>query len=165
MAIEVISGLGPLSLEPAGLISAGRVPFPVEIYASPLLDLTQAVSGVEIIPAKPGYIPTTRTVGGVFWVIENVTGTQTTPPTLRAGSNAARTNFIIQVSTTPANADVNGANPPSLSNAAAAVATTTVQLFPNTPVYLDIVAPAAGTGGYKCMAKIISIITWMAVRS
>lgn len=163
MSIEVIPGLGPLVLEPSDRISAGRVPYPLEIYTTPLLDLSQVVTDLEIVPARFGYVPVNRVSGVALWVIESIVGTQTTPPTIKAGSNTARTNFFASSSATPSNADVNGANVPSISNASSAIAAVGLQLLPNSPIYFSITSPAAGTGGYKCMARLVFNVAWTAV--
>lgn len=158
MALDSLGdGLGPTPLGSSG--AGSLVAFSHEVYESPTLDLTQTVSNVEIIPAKPGHVAAFVT-GDAFWVIESVAGTQVTPPTIQMGSNAAHTNYIPSSAATPPNADVNAATPPSISTFPTA-AGNTVQRLANTPVFLDITAGASGTGGYACRARLSVLVRWM----
>jgi hypothetical protein len=149
-------GEGPI---PQG--AAGLVPYPNETYASPVLDCTQVVSGLELIPAKPGYAPN---FGGSFWVIERVVGTQTTGLNFQAGSDPAHLNFFVSTVGRPTNAEVNGAAPPSLG-AGGVIAAATVAKIPNAPVFLDITLSASGTGGFVLLARLVVGVIWIPVGS
>jgi len=154
-------GQGPAPIGPGttGALSA----YPVEMYQSPLLDLTQTVSGIELIPARPGYIPIIELA---LWETEFTAGTQTSPPTVRAGNDAGHTNFINTSSTTPSNANVNAANVPCLiTGPTGALSNQTAQQIPNATVLLDVTAGAAGTGGFALRAKLVCMIFWVAVGS
>mgnify|MGYP006866179937 CR=1 FL=1 len=139
-----------------------RVGFLVETFQTPLLDLTQTIDNLEFIPARPKHVPMyafNYTLGSSCWIIESVTGTQTSPPTFSIGQDAARTNIVAATATTPSNADVNNAVVPSLGTALA-VAVVSAQLLVNTPAYFKIATGAVGTGGYRCMAKFSLTIMW-----
>lgn len=158
MALDSLGdGLGPVALGSSN--GGSSLAFSHEVYESPTLDLTQPISNVEMIPAKPGHTAI-FTTGDGFWVIESVSGTQVTPPTIRMGADAAHTNCIPSTATSPPNADVNAANPPSLSTFVTG-AGNTVQRFANTPVFLDITAGATGTGGYACRARLSILVRWV----
>lgn len=154
------NGLGgiPLGSPNAATLSA----FPAEEYQSPLLDFTVPNLGVEIVPAKPGYVAVRMVAGAIGFVIEQVAGTQTTPMTMNAGSDPAHTNIYISSTVRPANADVNTAVPPSIA-ATPTPAATTVQLFPNAPIVLDITAGAQGTGGFTLKGRFLIRVQWIPV--
>lgn len=154
--IDSVLGSGPQMLEGPGSISGAAGAYPTEVFQTPLLDITQAVSNIEILPARPGYFPFNILSQ---WVIESVTGAQTVPATIRAGSDPAHLNFYPSINTAPSNANVNAAVPPSLADA---LNTTGVALkkFPGAPVFFDITAPAAGTGGYSCKARLVILVVW-----
>ena len=147
------SGAGPIAQG-----ATGRITYPNEAYVTPLLDLTVVTLGIEFIPARPGHIPQ---IGASNWIIELVSGTQTVPASFQAGSNAAHNN-IFTTAARPATADVNGANPPSLSTGGV-IAATTNQLLPNLPVFLDVTAAAQGTGNFKLKARFVCRVSWLAV--
>lgn len=158
MRTNTYAGLGPQSLQGAGSGSGENPAYPLEVYQTPVLDLTKTYSDVELLPARPGYFPVILTS---VWVIISRSGTQTTPPTFQAGNNTAHTNLIASVSTLPSNADVNGANPPSQTSTVGAVVNLTQRIV-NATSYFDITAAASGTGGYSCMAQLVVEVVWMA---
>jgi hypothetical protein len=152
-------GLGPLPLS-APFVGGGLVAFPVESFTTPLLDLTQVALGIELAPAKPGHYAVP--IGNMFIVVESKSGTQTTPPTTRSGSNAAHTNSFPQISTRPANADVAAVAVPGfiLGPAAAAAG---VQQIANAPVIFDLVSGALGAGGFSLFARFVGRFYWVPV--
>lgn len=150
------SGLGPSQV--GNQISGSLVAFPLDTYATPQLDLTQVVTGIELVPAKPGHIPVSATAR---FLIESTTGTQTTPLVSQAGSDAAHTNFKASTSA-PANVDVTGAPVPAISSAVGGSAVTT-QRIPNATVFFDITAGAQGTGGFTLRGKFVVVVRWQAV--
>jgi len=152
-------GLGPAPLGSPG--SAGLVAFPVELYQTPNLDLTVPNLGIELIPAKPGHFPV---LVNANWIIDSASGTQTTPPTTRAGSDAGHVNFASQTSTKPSNASVNGANVPSMGDGNANAALT-LRRIPNAPVIFDIVAGAQGTGTFAVRGRFSVSVNWVSVKS
>lgn len=158
MPSEVIPGLGPQDLEGAGSGSGAIISIPPEIYQTPLLDISIPFAGMELVQARPGYIPFAQLSG--FWVIESVIGTQVTPATFRAGSDAGRINYI-PLAAQPSNTAVNTAQPPAITSAVVGAAVT-VQLLPNVPIFMDLVSGASGTGGFKCMARFVLPIFWFA---
>lgn len=149
------TGTGPVQLGVSG--SAGLVSYPTEVFVTPTLDLTIPNLGIEIIPAKPGHIPV---VYLSRWIIYSVAGTQTTPATHRAGSNAAHTNIFASSTTTPSNANVNGAVPISFAAGPSLVQPSNIQ--PNLPVILDVTAGAVGTGGFALRARLGVFVVWIA---
>lgn len=153
-------GVGPEPLEGPGAVAASLVAFQAETYQTPLIDISQPLSGMELIPARPGHFPVLLNALYGVWDIESVTGTQTSPVHLQAGNNAAHTNMFAST-TTPSNGDVNGANVPSLTflNATFNIAAPATQI-PNATVFLDVTVPAAGTGGFKCMARLSVTVVW-----
>jgi hypothetical protein len=150
------NGTGPASLGSPGAGTA--VAFPHETYVTPLLDLTKAQLGIELLPAKPGYFPILLQT---TWSIEQVSGTQTVPASVQAGSDAAHSNFLFASSTTPSNANVNAANPPSIA-AGPSNATFQNGLQTNAPIFLDITSPCQGTGGFQLKAKLFMLVGWLA---
>lgn len=155
-------GTGPQTLEGPGTNSAAVVAYPVEPFQTPLLDLTKTYSNVELIPARPGYVPIVASGFFPEWVIESVTGTQTSPPTIRAGNDAGHVNTIPSTATTPTNALVNTAVPPTVVTGPANPAVT-LKRIPNAPVFMDITVAAQGTGGYSCLARLSIVVYWFAV--
>src|SRR6267142_1271140 len=157
--LDTSLGTGPQALEGSNTNSASVGAYPLEPFQTPLLDLTKTYSNIEIIPARPGYFPVI--LSGFFpeWVIESVVGTQTSPPTVQAGNNAAHNNSIPTTATTPTNALVNTAVPPTTVTGPGNPAVTLKQ-FPNTPVFMDITVAAQGTGGYSCLARLSFILHW-----
>lgn len=158
MRNSIYAGLGPQSLQGPGSRSADNPAFPWETYQTPLLDLTKTYSNIEIVPARLGYFPFLL-IG--TWLIEQRSGTQTSPPTIQAGSDANHVNFIASSSPSPTNADTNNANPPS-QTALVGGAVMTLQRIVNAPVYMDVTVAASGTGGYSCMASFVYSIMWVA---
>jgi hypothetical protein len=157
--IGVTPGLGPESLE-GNSLSGYRVAFNPEVFSTPLLDITQTLLGLEFIPARFGHIPMSASS---LWSIESVAGVQTVPAQIQAGSDPAHSNVIVSVAS-PLTADVNAANPPSPSSIAGSLLQPLkVQEFPGLPVFLDITSGAQGTGGFKCMARLVVHILWTAV--
>lgn len=158
-------GLGPQLLEGLGSISGSSTPFAFEIYTTPLLELTQAYTDIEIVPAKPGYFPVLCLPASVAnIIIESVVGVQTSPPVYRAGSDPSRLNFMTET-TTPSNANVNAAAALGLPGASGGPINPASQLsskrFPGLPIYFSLVTPAVGTGGYSCKAKIVIPVIWL----
>lgn len=150
-------GLGPQNLE-GNQTSGSLLAFSPETYSTPLLDITQPISKVELIPARPGYIPVA--VLNCFWSIENVVGAQTVPAQFQVGSNAAHTNVFTSTAA-PTNADVAATNPPSRTSTLFGQFQT--QQFANTPIFFDLTTGAQGTGGFKCSAKFIITLLWAAI--
>lgn len=163
--IDYGMGVGPLMLEGPGTNSAGSLGL-VEIFQSPLLDLTQTYSNIELVPARPNLVPyPTDLAGPGSWLIEKLAGVQTSPPTIRAGSDAGHQNFILTTSTTPSNANFNAsaAAPCISSGPNTGVTSGTLKRIPNTPILFDLTSPAAGTGGYICLARYFVAVMWIAV--
>jgi len=158
--IDSVFGSGPQQLEGSGTNSAASNPYPVEVYQSPLLDLTKTVSNVEFVPARKGFFPLAITTS---CIVESVSGVQTSPPTLRAGNNVTHDNFIATDTGDPTNAAVNAAVAPAyVGNLISSFVADTVMNFTNSPVLFDITAPAVGTGGYACMARFVTTVIWVA---
>ena len=160
--IDASLGMGPQSLEGPDLLSASLSAFTMEIFQTPTLDLTKTYADVEIIPARPGFVPFLASANLNRWLIESITGTQTTPPTIRAGNDAGHSNFVTSTATTPSNAAVNAASPPSQITGPSAAAVT-AKRFPGATVYFDLTSAAVGTGGYACRAKYTCAVIWVAV--
>lgn len=153
------NGAGPL---PAGSPGGGSSCYPLETFETQTIDLTQPISGLEIIPARPFYSPHSVTT---VWIVEQVTGTQTSPPTIRAGNDANHDNLIGPTSTTPSNANVNAAQVPcpiTGPGTGAAIGPTS-QFIANAPVFLDVTAGAAGTGGFTLKARLAISVSWSSV--
>jgi len=157
-------GLGPIPLgSPAG---GGLLAFPAESFISPLLDLTVPTLGIELVPARPGYFAVPS--GNAIILVEQAAGTQTSPPTTRAGSDPGHTNSIPSASTQPTSGAINGliaagALPGFTIGPVSTANTAGVQQLANTPIILDIVTGAQGTGGYILKAKIEIRVFWVAV--
>jgi len=145
------AGVGPI---PAG--PSGRVPFPFESYATPILDLTVANPGLELVPARPGYF---AQLSSSLWVIESTTGTQTAPATFQAGDNITHDNVMTSTST-PSNTDVNTAQAPSRGSGGTAAADGLMR-NPGRPIVIDVTA-AAGTGSFTLRARFIITVWWFA---
>src|SRR6267142_2458719 len=160
--LDTSLGTGPQALEGSNTNSASVGAYPVELFQTPLLDLTKTYSNIEIIPARPGYFPVVLSSSFPEWVIESVSGTQTSPPTIQAGNDAGHVNTIPNTATTPSNALVNAAVPPTVASGPAAPAAT-VKRVPNTPVFMDVTVAAQGTGGYSCLARLSFVVCWIAV--
>lgn len=150
------AGAGPMPLGPDAL-AGDMAMLPVEIFQTAYLDLTQVVSGIELIPAKPGYAPQILTSG---WIIDAVTGTQTTPVTTQAGNDGAHSNIFPSASTNPTNTDVNTGSVPCLGTNMALTPNTTKRIA-NAPVYLDITTGAQGTGGFSVFASLFVYVMWL----
>lgn len=151
-------GLGPSLFQGPGTPSAGAVAYPIEIYSTPILDLTKIVSGIEAIPARPGYIATQF---NSRWIVQQLSGTQTSPPTYQMGSDPAHQNFVPSTAA-PSNASVNAiVGTPALGNGG--LLQTGLQFFPNAPVFFDVTAAAQGTGGFALLARHVSVVWWIAV--
>lgn len=155
---SIIMGLGPQALEGPGLVSGSNVAFPLEIYQTNLLDLTIPHLNIELVPAKPGHIPIQLSRN---WIVESRSGTQVTPAQFQAGSNAAHNNYNT-LSSTPSNANVNGSTPIAYLLGGTAQPMN-LQLFPNTPIMLDVISGASGTGGFSLKARYDMHILWVAV--
>lgn len=159
-------GLGPAPIgSPGGGLS---VAWPIESFETPSLDLTVVQSNIELVPARPGYIA----LGfAALWLIEAISGTQTSPPTLQAGSDAAHSNFIPSTNSLPSNANINGGTTlPFLASSGSFIiisspTTTTLQRLPNTTTFLDITAGAAGTGDFALRGRLIVGVKWCSARS
>lgn len=156
--IGIMQGIGPENIEGDQSQSGSLVPLQMETYQTPLLDLTQTLSSMEMIPARPGYAPIPVIVN---WVIESTTGVQTVVLKNNMGSNLAKTNYNPANTNGPSNVNVNGANPPSLAGGIGIAPS--VQLFANTPVLLDITAGAQGTGSFSLMGRLFMIVYWAPV--
>lgn len=154
-------GAGPQNLGSPG--SAGLVAYASEIYQTGLLDLTVPTLGIELIPGRAGFIPW-RISNGI--IIEQASGTQTTPPVIQIGTDPTHTNMATPTST-PANTDANGAvgNTPCQSSTGVgnANAAQNTQKFPGQPAILDVTSGGLGTGGYTLKARIWCQVIWMSV--
>lgn len=146
-------GAGPIPSGTAGLVS-----YPSETYATPILDLTVANLGIELVPAKPGHFAVSS---GSEWIIESVNGTQVTQVTCQAGTDLAHVNFFTSFNGRPTNVEVNGVVPPSLGTGAPTAAQT-LQRTSNTPVIFDVTVPATGTGGFALRARFCVRVRWIA---
>ena len=155
--IGSVMGAGPALLEGPGTNSAGEVAYLAEVFQTPLFDLTKTYSNIEIIPARPGYYPLPLLTE---WVIESFSGTQTSPLTLRVGNDPGHVNIFALQSTNPSNVDVNAAIPPSYATGLTVAVSNNTQRIANAPVYMDITAPASGTGGFTCTARLSFIVVW-----
>jgi len=148
------SGLGPSTLGSPG--SGALVPLAFETYETQQLDLTVPNLGIELIPAKPGYVPVAY-VG--YWIIDGQSGTQTSAAVAQAGSDAGHSNFLASTAT-PSNAEVNGSNPPSLA-ISPNIPADTVKMFANSPVILDVTTAAQGTGSFSLLARLSISVFWI----
>jgi hypothetical protein len=156
--IGSVIGTGPALLEGAGTNSAGEVAYLIEVFQTPLFNLTNTYSNIEIIPARPGYYPLAFNTA---WIIESLSGTQTSPLTLRAGSNPGHSNIFPLQSTNPSNANVNVAVPPSIASGLTIAVPNNTQQIAKATVYMDITAPASGTGGFACTARMSFFVLWI----
>jgi hypothetical protein len=150
-------GTGPIPLGSGG---SGLSAFPVESFTTSILDLTQVVAGLELVPARAGYIPR---LGGGFWDIEQVVGTQTNPPTIQAGSDTAHSNFIASTNATPSNASTNAAATPCVISGPNQASGGGVQSLTNATIFVDITVGATGTGGFVLKGRFVVNVLWMAV--
>jgi hypothetical protein len=150
-------GNGPSLLEGPGTNSAGTCAYALDQFQTPLFDLTKTYSGIEVIPARPGYYAYPLSF---VWIIESFAGTQVTPVVFQMGSNPAHNN-ILPSQSNPSNANVNAAVPPSTAIAATVTVATGTQYIANAPVYMDITSPASGTGGFACTARLAYYIFWI----
>ena len=157
LADYLIPGTGPLSDGSPGSGALGA--YPMEVFETPSLDLTKTYSGIELIPARPGYLPFLLLPQ---WMITIASGTQTSGATAQAGSNAAHTNFFNTTANTPSNAAVNAAvgNTPCRGGNPSA-ATSTLRRFTNRPVLMDITVGAQGTGNFALACRFIAIVGWV----
>jgi hypothetical protein len=149
-------GVGPI---PESNPGGGLISLPLISYQTPLLDLTKVTLGIELIPAKPGFVPF---VASSFWSIEKASGTQTASPTTQLGSDVAHTNVYGPLAAQPSNADVNGANVPSIAQGN--ISSFNLQLFPNAPCMFDVTAGAQGTGAFSLMGRFNVDVFWIQVR-
>ena len=152
-------GIGPQKLEGPDMLSGSIGAYALEVFQTPLLDLTKTYLNIELIPARPGYFAQ-GLLGLTAWSIEKKSGVQVTPPTIRAGNDSTHTNLFSSTATTPSNTNVNGANPPSTATGPSG---SLAAQIPNTTVYFDLTSPAVGTGGYVCMARFTCAVFWVAV--
>lgn len=151
------SGLGPL---PNGSPNGGSlVPFPIECFVTPVLDLTIPTLGLEIIPARPGFYPFLQNLS---WVIENLAGVQTTPPTIQAGSDPAHMNMLTPFQT-PSNANLATILGSTPATAGGGNSVSGTQQFPNAPAFLDITIGSVGTGGFVLRARAVVRVGWIGV--
>lgn len=157
--IDSQPGLGPQLLEGPGTSSAGQIGYLIEAYQSPILDLTRTWSGIEILPARPGFIAMPSQGGG--WLIEAASGTQTTSITYRAGNNSTHDNFQPSNSN-PNNANINAAVPPSII-LTSTIPANTVKRFANLPVLLDVTVAAAGTGNFVLRGSLSIPVIWVPI--
>ena len=151
-------GLGPQALSGSQSNSGSANAFPYETYQTPLLDLTMSQLGIEIIPARPGHIPL---LFQIFWIMETLSGTQVTPLQAQMGSNAAHNN-LAPLSSAPSNATVNGFTTPFYTRGGASAGNGTQQI-PNSPVFLDVVSGAQGTGGFALKGRLLVATYWVAI--
>jgi hypothetical protein len=149
-------GLGPENLE-GNPTSGSFIALISEVFQTPLIDITKPLSGMEIVPARPGYVPVC--VLAINWSIESVVGVQTSPVVYNAGQDAAHTNVVPALSNGPSNAEINGVTPPSIRGVNAA--SVRAQLMTNTPVFLDITQGAQGVS--SCLAKLNVGVLWVAI--
>jgi len=172
MRSSIWQGLGPQALQgPANAASCARAgAYPIEAYQTPILDLTKTYSNIELVPARPGYVALARSR---FWIVTSVQGVQTSPPTCRAGSNtelesstgepsSIHDNFFPLASTAPSNASVNAITTTPVLIAGSSAANN-LQLFQGRTVFLDVTAPAVGTGGFKLFAMLLVTVQWVAL--
>jgi len=153
-------GAGPSPLGSAG--GGSMVMLPSEVYETPLLDLTVPNLGVEVAPAKPGYM----CVGiNAHWLIEQAQGNQTVPITVQMGTDPTHTNNLQPTTFFPTAAQFNACvgNTPcwpigaGFSNSTAFA----IQHNANSPMIMDV-TPGAGTGPLVFKARLVIQIQWMA---
>lgn len=150
-------GLGPgLPGDPSSGI--GVVAFPVETFETQTLDLTVANLGLELIPARPGYVPV---FVSSYFVITASSGTQTSPLVSQAGQDAAHTNFWASQNGL-SNATVNAGTAPYASIGPMAAAAATVQRNKNATVILDVTTGAVGTGGFTLSGRFVVVVNFAA---
>lgn len=139
--------------------SGGMVSFSSDVFITDELDLTTTTFGIELIPSRPNHVPR---IFISFWVLDQVSGNQTAPPTMRAGSNAGHNNTL-STSASPTNGEVNGAAGvvPTIANGPTEVLPHAV--FPNTPVIMDVTAGATGTGAFAVKGRLVVAVTWFPV--
>src|SRR5579872_710594 len=94
MRQSIWQGYGPQPLQGQAnaALCARSNAYPIETYQTPRLNLSKTYFGIELVPARPGYVAAPRSR---FWVVSSVSGVQTTPPNTQAGSDAAHLNFMI----------------------------------------------------------------------
>jgi hypothetical protein len=155
--IDSALGTGPQQLEGPRTNSGTASPYPFDIYQTPLIDIAKTVSNIELVPARVGFYPV---LFHMAIVAEKIVGTQTSPPTIRAGNNATHDNYVATDANDPTNAAVNASVAPALVGVLNLVSNTMKQAT-NAPVLFDITVPAAGTGGYSCMVKFVTTVTWI----
>ena len=154
-------GAGPSPLGSPG--SGSLVMFPAESFETALLDLTVPNLGVEIVPAKPGYISVPNTA---VWLIEQAQGNQTVPLSVQLGSDPAHVNWLASVSTFPTAAQFNacvGITPCEPGGVGfAGGAALALPHPPNTPIFMDVTAGAQGTGPMIFKARLVIWVFWVA---
>ena len=130
MRSSIYKGLGPQPLSSGAL--GGATAYPYENFQTPLLDLTVGSQlGIELVPARPGYVPVQVLRE---WIVEVFTGTQVTPATSQSGQNAAHNNFQ-PLNSTPTNANLNTFVPPfyvtggAIQPVSVQLATSTTRIF------------------------------------
>jgi hypothetical protein len=154
------TGLGPQNLGSPG--AAGLVAFPMEVFISPVLDLSKVTLGIEIIPGRTGLIPWRTSMA---WLIEDASGTQATAPVLQAGSDAAHTNFFPS-SSSPTNSDVAsciGVTPCFSPGFANSSVNQQNQKFAGLPTIMDITSGGLGSVGYTLRGRFYTTVFWMSV--
>ena len=113
------------------------------------------MSGIELVPAKPGYFPV---FSSTKWVIQAVSGSQATPANVNAGSDGAHSNFFASQAS-PSNANVNASVPTSIIGGPTAAANTVKRIL-NAPVIMDITSGAQGTG-LVLRASLLVWVIWL----
>lgn len=150
---------GPAALGSPG--AGSTVMYPCEAFQTPQLDFTRpTTTSIELVPARPGHFPLILTS---IFLIETATGTQTSPPTTRAGNNATHDNLIAQNSTNPSNAAFNTPSVAPCISGGGSVPAAATQRIPNAPVFFDVVTGSAGTGGYALKGKFVVFVLWTAI--
>lgn len=163
MRQNIYMGVGPQALQPTLVGGGASVAYPVELYQTPVLDLTKTLFGMELVPARPGHFPFQ-----VFrwWLITQKNGTQTSPIAYRSGSNEANAiqptphNNFVSAGASPSNADVNNVNLVIPCWAAGSSGAGNAQRLTNKPIIMDITAAAVGTGNFSLFASLATFVAW-----
>ncbi len=126
-------------------------------FSSAQVDLTQAASGLPIVPALPGYFFMPVDDGALRIFSMAGAGTLTHPPTIKLRQNTT------ELGTGPVKVDafVGAADYVMRPAVDIRVLATDVVDVGTSPIVLDVLDPATGTGGFAWTAIFVLSGTWM----
>lgn len=130
-----------------------------QLFTSAAVDLAQVSSGTPIIPAFPGYFfaPADNAALRVYNV--SGAGALTHAPTIRLGNNAGHDNL----GTATLRSDAFAAGTDWVMRPALGTNALKASVFDmaTSPIVLDVIDPATGTGGFAWTVMFILSGTWM----